>query len=59
MKGKTDYSELDPKEFSSLKAIPIAICMNFSIIKQIQRLRVENKLKDADSIIKEWITENS
>ena len=56
MKGKTDYSELDPKEFSSLKAIPIAICMNFSIIKQIQRLRVENKLKDADSIIKEWIT---
>ena len=55
MEHKSESSGLNQEKLFRLIKTSENDEMNFAVIQRIQRLRVEYKLQDADSIIKEWI----
>ena len=54
MNQKSDSTDLHFEDFLNLECETQFKNMPFHMIKLIQRLRVENKFIEADSIIKEW-----
>ncbi len=55
MTPKSNYFHVDQDNFFMSPDKSDQVKMSFEVIRRIQVLRVKTKLKDADSILKEWL----